>query len=577
MLTITRLQSSGGAATAFLKASVSFREGLMPVADCPDILLTMRTYQRIARDENRKKAGESSIDLEGNQSGDQILLPINLFFQELSEVEQRVIYDLYAFAKMHIDTLTLDNRRNVQEVIQDRVYQTVHGLGLADKMIEFCRTPRFLYPDPKDKTDVGKGAHHTEEKTYHPEDYIQVTAISLLSKLMVPIWGEFIAALEAVDINQRQREKMAFDLVEATLEDGAFSRIYAKLFYTLGSRIIDIRKTFDSRAESLRSAKTSFILTHNSIDDDMFESIVMAAIVVKRMATYSTLLPLADGRNPDAMVYIYDGIKRTVAHQLQIMSQAMDTMPRIDQSSHGDDDNSSIIDYISKTSNKPIDASVLVSVAAEKWEIDKMVELTNTPRDVFEAAADYYQASSFDVSPLCQAMVATFVGRRLCGSKPLGWLTSPLYQRLVVLLQVYLIRNDMLDLASLVSAKTSMMPIEGSNPLVSIIETQLETQEYLKCKELFKGYTVKPAPTLGKKPSNKNKDDGEKIDFVTHIRRMVDWLTHYSHAENMAPALWTFANHQTHPIIGSQCRYDEKTMHHLYRFYLQFHGTKRPF
>jgi len=560
MLKVIRKQTAGTAVTTFLDAAVSLRGDNSQEEIHPDTVFSMKTYEKIAKDN------------EGN-IGDLILLPVNLFFDTLTFNEQQQLDQLYIDAKNLIGTITADNRREVQDNLQQQIFNTLRTLNLADKMVKFCQTDQFVYPD---LSVAGTLPHHSPAKTFMLNDYVEITAISLLSKLMVPIWGEFIKVLGLIGIDNNQREKIAFDLIEPSLEDGAFERIYQKLSYTLSTLVMERRKLTDKKA-SLSATTSSFIITHNGIDDQMFDSIVMATIIVKRMATYECFIRLKDGNVPNAMVYIDDGIKRTSDTRIQYMRNNMNTMPRKPLPSHDQEDNSSILDHASKTSKKPIDVPISVITAVELWELPRLVVDTNTPADVYEEAARYYDNNSFDVSPLCQAMLASFIGTRFGGSKCINYLPAKLHQRLVILLQIYLINQEMYDLASLISSQTPQQQIDGgTSPIAMRIRANLRSNEYQQCQNLFKGFLEKPVVHFGKRQVTTKKIDVERIDFVTHVDKLVDWLVKYRHYENMAPSLWAYAK-QDAPVTGSDVQFDENIIRNLCRFYLIFHGGKRPF
>lgn len=563
MLTILRTQSAGSIITAFLDAAVSFRdENNKNILGYNDIIFSMRTYEKISKD--KKDDSENT--------GDQILLPINLFLNTLSISDQKEIYAMYLFAKEEINRISVVNKRDIQNSLQEKIFNTVQNLHLPEKMIAFCKDPRFIYPD---LSQVGTGAHHSKEKTFLIDDYVEITAISILSKLMVPIWGEFIKQLSQIDITNNQREALAFDLIVPILEEGPFERIYSKLSYFLTASVTDIRKATDKK--TMGGTTTSYILTHNGIDDHLFESIVMATIVVKRMATYECFTKRREGNVPNAMVYIDDGIKKTADSRIKAMRNTMDAMPRRPLPQHDQEDNSSILDHASKTSKKPIDVPIFVTTAVQHWELPRLLEDTNTPLDVYESASQFYTSNPFDVSPICQATVASFIGTRFGGSKCLGYLPPSLYQRVVVILQIFLINRGMANLASLVSAKTSSTPIDAAANALSVrINANLKSEEYLRCLEIFKGYLVKPVIQIGRRGSNR-KPEEDRIDFSSHITRMIDWLLRYSHSENMAPALWDYAKAEVRPILGTDCRFDESIIKDLCRFYLVFHDEKKPF
>lgn len=560
MLNIIRTQPTGTAITTFLDASISLRKESLNVEGYPDIIFSMKTYEKIARE------GEAQV-------GDLILLPINLFFDTLNHNEHVTLYEMYLFAKQTIAKLDTENVREIQDLLQEKIFNAVHGLHLDEKMVEFCNTHRFVYPD---LSEVGTLPHHSPAKTFVLKDYIEITAISLLSKMMVPIWGEFIRELGNIGISNNQREKIAFDLIEPTLEEGAFERIYGKLSFTLTTLVKEKRSLTDKKA-ALSATTSSFIITHNGIDDEMFDKIVMATMIVKRLATYECFIRLKDGNVPNAMVYIYDGITRTAETRIQSMRNTMNTMPRRELAQHDTEDNSSILDHASKTSKKPIDVPIFVTTAVENWDIPKLLIETETPMDVFESAVEYYETNSFDVSPLCQALVASFIGTRFGGSKCIGYLTPKLHQKIVILLQIFLIKNDMVDLATLASSKTSAIPIDGAaNPIALRIQSNLKSSEYLQCQSLLKGFIEKPVSHFVKRTTSR-KVEVDRIDFVNHISRMIEWLVRYNHTENMAPALWNYSKQENRPIVGSEIKFDENIIRNLCKFYLIFHGGQRPF
>ena len=573
MLSIVRTQPRGAAPTALLDATVVYRQSNRDTTQMPpDITFEIRTYQKIAEDKPEK--GNSKEDNTG--IGDKILLPLNMFFETLSEEEQARLYEMYASSHDILRHLKMETLRDTQNKIQDVIYKTINKLDLVDRMITFCRQPAFVYPDLE---DVGNKPHHSAEKTFLEEEYIELTAISILCKMLMPIWGEFIQRLSLIDANTNQREKLALDLIEPTLEKSTFGPIYRKLFSLITSVTAEIRKNYDK--QTIGGANTAYVLTHGGgVDDRMFNEIVMAAIIVKRMASYECFATLREGKPPNAMVYIDNGIRNTTDTKIKGMRKDLKTMPHRPLANHESEDNSSIIDHTSKTSKKPIDVPILVTKLAELWGIPKLLVETKTPLDVFDKAMAYYMSNSFDVNPIAQAMVASFVGTRFGGSKCLQYLDVYQYYQLVTMLQVYLIRIGKVELAALASSISSTTLNEG---ILSPMGMRLRTtgksgDEYIRMMEVIKGFIEKPGIPVGRGKGSSKKVEPVRIDFTNHIQRMIEWLTDYTHSENMAPALWDFAKVENRPIPGSDCRYDENIIRHLCDFYLRFHeGNPKPF
>lgn len=534
-----------------------------PMSGYPDIVFSVKSYQKIARENHLVNQGESN--------GDEILLPVNLFFSTLSLKDHISLYLMYKEAQKIISNMSEDNWRESRDAMHDYIFKTFKNMKLDEKTIAFCQKPPFVYPD---LSMIGQEAHHTEAKTFKEADYKEITAIAVVTKIMIPIWGYLLSKLSSQPHNVRQREQLAFELIETTLEDGGFERIYNKLFHYFRSVINDIRKNIDKKPTN--AASTSFILTHNGLDDQMFETSIMSTVLVKRLASFPCFAHKDDVKAPDVMVYVCELAKHSVDSTIRTMRGSMRTLPKREVANHETEDNSSIIDHISRTSSKSIDVPILVAVAVRNWEIDRLLTEYEIPIDVFDKAVLYYQTNGFGVSKLTQAMVASFIGTRFGGSKCINYLPPDLYQKIVTILQIFLIRHDLIDLASLASSIESSTPIEGVHSvLMARIHSNYEKwPEYIACKDTFKGYVDKPLPLIGKRPGQKKKQEPDRIDFVQHIRKMIDLLTLYSHAENMAPALWEFSKVENRPLVGTDCQFDEHVIQHLCRFYLLFHEKK---
>lgn len=570
MLNIIRTLPTGGSSMAYMDASIRYRHNRTGVEELPDVTFNIRTYHKISEE----KPNKVGFFINGKAAGELILLPINLFFDSMPIDEQKVFYDLYAEARVLTDAMQPDTIRDTQLRIRTMVTDLIQKHHIPERLIDFCSKPPFMYPD---LSDVGNKPHHTPEKTFLVQDYIEITAISLLCKIMAPIWGQFVKRLEEVSVEPNQRVKIAFDIIEPSLTDGAFRQVYRKLHYLLASITELIRKSTDKK--TIGGTNTSYILTLNGVDINVFNELIMSTIIVKRMATYDCFTMLNDNP-PNAMVYIDNGIKKTTESAIQQMRKDMTMMPHRQLNNNETDDNNSILDHISKTSRKPIDTPILVSTFARLYGIPNLLVESKTPMDVFNSAMAYYESNPFDISPLVESMVASFAGTRFGGSRCLGWLEPDLYRQLVVMLQIYLIRRGMMDLATLVSSVSSASPVEGvESPLAGrILNTADTSREYNRMLELIKGFVEKPN-SLVKRKTQRKQEDGMKIDFISLIKRLIEWLTRYEHSENMAPVLWDYAKVDvgSRPIVGSECKFDQYIIRDLCKFFLIFHDERKPF
>ena len=574
MLTLTRtiLPTTDNEPSSETKAPVNCMVQLRdengnPVEGSPDLVFPIRSYQKITR------GGDASDDdSDGDETGgNEIILPANLFFDTLTLKDHILLYNMYRDCQNIIGEIDDDNWRQKRNQIYDVVYKTLKAVKFDRRAIAFCQGEPFIYPD---LTGIGREAHHTEEKTFLIADYKEITAITVMTKAMIPIWGYLLAKLSTPAHPVRQREQFAFEIIEDVLEDGAFERVYRKLYNYFQSVIADIRKNIERKNSG--TASTEFILTHNGLDDQMFEIAIMATVVVKRLASFPCFTVESDGKAPDVMVYACELAKYSVDSSIHTMRGKMKTLPKREISGHGDEDSRSIIDHLSRTSSKSMDVPIVVATAVEYWEIDKLLKEYDIPMDVYTKSIEYYRTNGFGVPSITQAMVAVFIGTRFGGSKCIDYLPAPLYQKIVTILQIFLIRNDLMDLAALASAIESSVPTEGATPVITgrIMSTYDKWPEYQICKETFKGYIDRPLPAIGRRTGAKKKQEYDRIDFYHHILKMIDKLTLYSHSENMAPALWDFAGVTQRPLVGTAVQFDERVIQNLCKFLIMFNKKK---
>jgi len=555
MLTILRSKSQGMDVSKYLEVVVSIRDDKNnSFADMPDLVFSIKTYSVIQKPENP-----------------QILEPINMFFETLDLTAHKVLYRMYATCYQAIQNCDADNRREMQDFIQQEIFDKTRQVDVSDRLIAFCRAGTFHYPD---LSEIGKEAHHTPALSFHEIDYEEMTGLSLFCKLLVPILGEFIYRLEFLKIPQVRQ--MAFDMVEPAIEDSGFNRIYTKLANKVRHTVREER--LGKEKARFGNTKTSYLLTHHGFDDMAFENLMLGEVVVKRLATYDCF-SATDAKPSNIVVYIDYAIKRNVTNTITTMSGSVGTTPLSDlqEKASDEEDNMSVLDHISSVSRKTPDVAIMIALTAELVEIGRLVEQIKIPHEVFHNAWNWYLHNSFIVSPLCEALMPSFVGNRFGGPKCLEEIPLPTYQKLVVLLQYFLIDKGFVDLAALLSSHSTNVPIQGINPVSLSIATNYRNQhEYRLCENLFRGYLDKPVKDLTKR-AKKGAVETYRVDFARHVEMLVNWITRLPHTENMAPVLWDFAGRELRPIQGEDVLYDENIVRDISKFYTMMHDETRPF
>jgi hypothetical protein len=503
----------------------------------------------------------------GESLGEDILAPMNGFFELLGDEDQRVLYQMYAeSAKIISEIETIDHVKPMCARLTDIMLNAVVDTNLVTKLVEFTGSPRFRYPD---LSGTGVDPWHTRDKTYSLPHYIEVTALSIYSKIISPIWSKLLIQLQSVGVSSLHREMECLAIIDPVLTMTEFTPIYAKLTNTLTGQVANILRDKDKAQASQQTS--DFILTHSHINRDIFNRIIMATIIVKRLVSYNCDRKNDSDEESNAMSFIYYSIAMTVDNRLKSMKNELPAQPRRELRDNNEEDNSSIVDHISRTSRRPVDEAIFV---IETFPIPRQILLDrhNIDYKKVRAAVEFYRRNHFDIPLITEAMVVSFAGKELGGTKCLQYLRSDQYLELVAMMQIYLLRNGFKDLAMLASSIT--MPSDGDHisPLLRahILATTTHSAEYVECTHLFRGHVDKHVTQYGGKKSKNRKY--ERVDFAVQISNMTKWILEYSHLENVAPSVWDAAGIVDYPIRGMECVYDRELLVNLCRYYLQFHS-----
>jgi hypothetical protein len=532
----------------------------------PDVTFMVRSFKKCSTPEK----GEKTEDWEDESDSETVksMYPANLFFNKLTDEEQGELYDMYVRVKDLIGRMNLENYRVIQDLIRKRVTQTLKVINIANRLVEFAADPIFLYPD---LTEAGKGANHTEERTYHHGDYLVLTGISILSKIVYPICGE-IHNLPRIIGDETLFDMIGLDIIEPTLESGPFGPVYNKLQNTIRKTVTTTLERQD-KALNNQAQDTRFVLSHSGGFKGRFIDSVIAHIITRRMASFSPST-MVRGKRPNAMVFIDNAITRSTVSKIAGMKKGMTVVPRWELSSgDGEQDNASMLDHISRSGSRPIDYSVITTVSAERHVIPKMLALFDTPIDVYLSALEYYRIHPFEISCFTQSMAASFAGMRFGGSKCLNWLPNPIYVQLVTIMQIWMVQNGLHRVASLCSAINSEDIIDAADstvPIIAIRERTPMEKEYTLCESLFRGNVTREVAGSKRRGAKK---EVETIGFRTLISGLVEWLGQYSHKENMAPSIWKLRGEEDYPIHMSECTVESTIMVDVCRYYLMMHSS----
>lgn len=535
----------------------------------PPLYFNIRTYEKIA--------GTSP-----SANGDAILAPLIAFVHDLSDRNQKTLYRYYEAA--HGLFAALDVKEDIHDTdhtdlitaLFDLTNDMVEKTGLCRKLLAFVNTPEFVYPDDP---EAGKSYYHSEAMTFGKSEVRDMTALSMLFKVLIPIWGEYIAHFDIFDINPLYREHKAIEIIDEVLETSIFSKTYAK--FTQYVKTIIQREIVNFDKDQNRTISTEHIFSYHNTTDSVFIDVIEATILLKKTVLYECGAPKPSGGVSSIMVYICTGLCQTTRTSLINLSKTVTVLPLNDQDQRdGEENNQSAMEYYSKVSDTPADYPVYIEVMMER-EIPNIASDYRVPLEWVNTLCDFYLRNPFEVGPMAYSCVASLVGNRVGGSASLQMPQPREFFKLVAIVQHFMARQGLHSLIPFLSStnSTNLMDTELDSDLTSISRIKEGIQvnlEYEKLLENYTGFTEKTIVVEKKKRGKKTKTDVVRIDVERQITRLVTWCISQQHVVNIPGSFWDHHPNAPKLALGAVVDVQDSLLSDLCRFYRFFHDKRNP-
>ena len=535
----------------------------------PPLFFNIRTYDKIA--------GTSAT-----ANGEAILSPLVRFVSELSDRNQKTLYRFYesvhkVFAELDTkeDILPLDHI-NLIATLFNNTNDMVEKIGLCRKLQQFVAGPEFIYPEHQ---DAGNRYYHSEEMTFDTTEVRDMTALSMLFKVMIPVWGEYIAHFDIFDINPIYREQKALEIVEDVLEGSVLSKTYRK--FTQYVENIVRREITNFNKDQNRTISTEHIFSYHNVTDSVFTEVIEATILLKKTVLYECGTIKPDGNISAIMVYICAGLVQSARTLLITLSKSVTILPLNEQDQRdGEENNQSAMEYYSKSSDRPADYPVFIEVMMER-EIPKIAADFKVPMAQVDALTDYYIHHPFEFGPLAYSCVASLVGDRVGGSQSLQMPQYREIAKLVAITQHFMARNGLDSLVPYLSCKSQQimldLDLDADLTNISRIKEGLKVDaEYTKLLENYSGFTEKTVVLEKKKRGKKTKTDVMRIDIERQVTRLITWCISQPHLSNTPGVFWDCYPNLRGPMVGTAIIAKDTLLRDLCRYYRFFHDKLNP-
>lgn len=351
---------------------------------------------------------------------------------------------VYALTLMHTDIIEFFAEEGDHDVsiltrqLSDKMNRLDMNCNLCDKLRDFVveHIPIGLMPN------AGKRPQDTDRLTFYPDDVTTLMSITLLCKLMSPIFGAMITYL-IKQINIRIKESCCVAIF-TDLFDRKFSVIIDKLKNYISHTVNNQFKEDSTRA--LMHGYDTFSLSHAMYSQLLIRQFVNVPLVRR-------------GKKGNLITYILVSVKKAISTiNATILKKPTYTRP-LYVSDSDDDGNTSRLEVDSMTSKRTCDVPILIKCAVPHT-IKKYLNIHEIDVDEYIASVDYFKANPIVPTKLNKDINSMFYSRDFGGGKGILMLKAEEYSNITALLQLILFTlsadDDYRQLAHMLSVLPSL-------------------------------------------------------------------------------------------------------------------------
>lgn len=456
-----------------------------------------------------------------------LMRPANEFLRTLSREDTKALFLFYFEAKKIIDDEIVVGRSTLSEtaiLIGNKLYDLVEDNKLAEKLLHYCTNHNIPIPDLSYAgTRIGQDR---EEMTFRENEYYLLMSISVLCKLLSPVWGDLIYRTSK-DVDTMQKEILAIDVIIPVLNTPFFISINNKLFNYIANMVnSEMTRAYDS---------ASFTATIKGFSQDRFHQVIFATMLIKRYVN----VDFYGAERNNIMVWTATSAKNAFNSTLQSLTTKCQVMKRLEvvDGVGGDDEASvSVLEHASQVTTVSADIPVLIQVSIEQSikHICKNLDINSHDLD---QAMRYYIHNQIQVNVLNKIVVGMLLGNKIGGARGIKYLYHLDYTKLVVISQIYISQNIPSMLVHLLTSTTSAQPKSIASSTDTRISMTFESsKEYIACTR--DGYAIKD------------------ISMESIIKKVKDFIVKYSHYTNTSPSVCATLDQDDIPK-GTIIEYDE--------------------
>lgn len=235
------------------------------------------------------------------KANDVFVLP-NLYIEHLKVNNLRAVNQLYlVYTDLKVIIQMVNDVSELNKQLTEIANSILNIIKLED-VVMWLKINNFI---PIPPTVVTTYIHepdkqHTMEQTYVLNDYIELVALSIIFRFLLPLFGEYIIKVEPV-IGKDRKELAALQLLEShpIMESHAFEKLTAY-----------VNKTIQVNLDQNGLYQ---LITNNFISSEDIPQLILSIVVIKRL-TFGELFFNEDEDGASLLTSIYQFVKDKVAN-----------------------------------------------------------------------------------------------------------------------------------------------------------------------------------------------------------------------------------------------------------------------
>lgn len=360
---------------------------------------------------------------------------VNKFLKSLTPNECMAVAMVYISMNKELKHMTSYNLMDTVDRVSNYLVALDKEISLADKLRAFTAKNMPL----PNLDNAGDKPHHTNEMTFHGEHMVELTTITLMEKMLTPIFGQFFYQYKnGISVDNAIKEVHC-----SAILTGIFNRQFKPLILKLNNFIANTVAQFYKKKDDIIAAYGG-----NTEESQCLSS---SAIIHTRKSITVDL----DKPEGNLMTYITVCVNNSIDTQYKspISKKIRERKANGLKDITTDEGNASRIETESVATSKTADVPIIA-----QWTVKHIVKLYKSvleiSEDEFQEAMAYYRMNIPSITPLTNYLLCTYFGRSIGGALNISMLQAMSYTELLVILQFIMIKRGYYGLLNSITITT---------------------------------------------------------------------------------------------------------------------------